>query len=563
VLAAPLYIDGRVEGFIVYFICEQQQRWLDAECGDLIGLLADMLANSVMRFRTTRDLVAIKERLRRGQMFANIGTWEGDLSSQTCFWSEQIAPLFGYPEDEEPSYQKLVQAIHPEDRERFQQAVYEGNRRGNAYEIEYRVVQQNQPDRIRWLLERGTLVTNEAGVPVKMLSVVQDITRAKQDEAALIAARNEAERASRAKSEFLSSMSHELRTPMNAILGFGQLMEYDQGLDSEHKESVHEILKAGRHLLDLINDILDLAKVEAGRLSLSLEPVCLQDVVSESVSLVTSLAKSNNIKINIDLQPGSRVLADKTRLKQVCLNILSNAVKYNVEGGSVSIRSEIYQPSTLRLTVEDTGKGISEAGLQILFLPFNRLDAESSGIEGTGIGLTLTKRMVELMGGSIGVVSRLGMGTRVWVELPLSQGIERQAQCHDASDEIASDSIFKPRTILYVDDNPVNLKLVKGLLRRFNSVEMLDAHTPDMGIELAKQHKPDLILLDINMPGLNGYQVLEILKKNPVFADTPVIALTANAMPREIEKGLDAGFSHYLTKPIVAAEFIQTLQEYL
>lgn len=413
-------------------------------------------------------------------------------------------------------------------------------------------VDEYQPD---WCADCGDLIALLAD----MLSNSVQRFRATS---ALVAASNEAERASRAKSDFLSSMSHELRTPMNAILGFGQLMEYDDELPAEHKESVHEIIKAGRHLLDLINDILDLAKVESGKLALSLEPVCLKSIIDECLSLIRPLAQKREVFLELKSGPSVRVMADKTRLKQVCLNLLSNAVKYNHEQGRVKISWELVEASKARLIFKDTGKGISGEGLHQLFQPFNRLEAEISGIEGTGIGLTLTKQMIELMGGGIGVESQHGIGSCFWIDIPLIHN--HTEDDFDQVDETVRRELSNGvKKVLYVDDNPVNLKLVRKLLKCFDRVEMLDTHVPDIGMELAKNHNPDLILLDINMPGLTGYEMLNILRRNPLFSNTPIVALTANAMPKEIEKGVEAGFSAYLTKPLVVDSFIETIRQML
>ncbi|GAA0794960.1 PAS domain-containing protein [Marinobacterium sediminicola] len=818
-LVVPLNGERRMEGVILFSSEQLQPTWRE-ECGDQVVLLANMLLSAMARFNTTRELAATEERLRLGQKFANIGTWESDLVSGEFFWSEQIPSLFGFPDQLQPSLGQLFRAVHPEDRDLFREAHFNGFEAESSYEIEYRIIRQDSADEVRWLMERGTLVQGGNDSPAKLLSVVQDITerketqlrlekreaelqsaqrlarignwsytyvtdrlqwsdiaaeiyggqsaqeppsihafwelvhpsdrtlvqqayakstvsggfdvinriirpdgsmgyvhqlgqperdaagnliglsgtvqditerveserklreteerfafavegagdgiwdwnistgamthsrlymemlgyeqdelphhistwtesvhpddmpgvsqiledylagrreryhvelrlrckngrykwvlcrgvvvehdsdgkplrmigihsditRMKEDEAALIAARNEAERANRAKSHFLSSMSHELRTPMNAILGFGQLMEYDVDLAAEHKDSVHEILKAGRHLLDLINEILDLAKVESGHMTISLEPVDLSDLVSESCSLVRPLARDRGIRLLADHLEPVRVIADKTRLKQVILNLLSNAVKYNRDHGSVSLCSELREGNVLRLIFEDTGYGISSEGLEGLFQPFNRIGAEKSGIEGTGIGLTLTKQLVELMGGSIGADSQLNIGSRFWIDMPLDTEAEPEDDLPAATRTVATEQRMPCKTVVYVDDNPSNIKLIRGILGRYPGVQLLDAHTPDLGIELVKQSHPDLVILDINMPGLDGYQVLKILKQIPAFADTPIIALTANAMSRDIEKGLAAGFKRYLTKPLEVPVLLEAIEEIL
>ncbi len=388
----------------------------------------------------------------------------------------------------------------------------------------------------------------------------------RSDRRALLAARDQAERANEAKSDFLSSMSHELRTPLNAILGFGQLMEHDGALPAEHQDNVAEIMKAGQHLLELINEVLDLAKVEAGRIELSLEAVDLWQVVSECQTLVQPLATARGIGLEVMAEGQPGLLADRTRLRQVLLNLLSNAIKYNRQGGRVWVQAEPRPGDRLRVWVNDSGAGISPAGLERLFQPFSRLDAENSAVEGTGIGLTITKKIVELMGGSVGVESQEGVGSRFWVELPLaceSVAAGTQRPETDAPDGAGPEA--QTGTVLYIEDNPVNIKLVSLLLQqqRRGRVRVVTAHTPGMGIELALAQRPDLILLDINMPEMDGYQVLQVLKADPGLRHIPVVALTANAMPRDIERGREAGFADYLTKPLEAQRLLQMVDRHL
>lgn len=499
-----------------------------------------------------------KDRLRRGQLFANIGTWDWNIQSGDLFWTERIAPLFGYPVGElETSYTNFISAMHPDDRQAVIDAVNACVERDAPYEIEHRVV---WPDgTVRWLLERGAVVRDADGKALQMLGVVQDIDERKRTEQALIAAREEADRANQAKSEFLSSMSHELRTPMNAILGFGQLMEYDTALPDEHRDNVHEILKAGRHLLELIDEVLDLAKVESGHIDLSLEPVDVCSVVEECLSLVGTLAARRDIRLSHGGLKGAAVRADRTRLKQVLLNLLSNAIKYNREGGSVRVEMRPEGADRLRIRVADTGQGIPAERLKELFQPFNRLDAEHSDIEGTGIGLTITRRIVEMMGGAVDVESEPGVGSTFWVELPLEPAPRsddaRHAHAPADGATSAQDDIAMQHTVLYIEDNPANIKLVARILGRREHIHLLTAHTPELGIELALARRPELILLDVNMPGMDGYQVLEVLKAEASLKSIPVIAITANAMPRDIERGMAAGFVDYLPKPLDVARF--------
>ncbi|MCW9057866.1 MAG: response regulator [Gammaproteobacteria bacterium] len=509
-------------------------------------------------------LRASEERLRRSQIYANIGTWDWNIQTGELYWSERIGPLFGYPEgDLETSYENFLNAVHPDDRQAVLDAVQDCIEKGAEYKLEHRCV---WPDgTVRWLLEKGDVVRDPQGKPLHMLGVVQDITGLKGTELALMTAKDEAERASQAKSEFLSRMSHELRTPMNAILGFGQLLESDDALDEEQRDSVREILHGGRHLLELINEVLDLARVESGRIDLSLEPVELCGVMHECFSLMQPLAEPHSIRLRHAGVDGALVRADRTRLKQVLLNLLSNAVKYNREGGEVGIEVTSADDGQMRISINDTGMGIPVERQKELFQPFNRLGAEATEVEGTGIGLTITRRLVEMMGGRIGMESMPGRGSRFWVELPLEALPATGGAATDFSTPDGPDpSADRPRRrVLYIEDNPANLKLVSQLLGRRRHIHLLTAHTPSLGLELAIAHRPDLILLDINMPGMDGYQLLSVLRTDARLGSIPVVAVTANAMPRDIERGRAAGFSDYLSKPIDIKRFYAILDQWL
>lgn len=369
----------------------------------------------------------------------------------------------------------------------------------------------------------------------------------------------EARNANQAKSAFLSSMSHELRTPLNAILGFAQILAADNmpTTPEQKKEFSGHILKSGRHLLTLINEILDLAKVEAGALTLSMEPVGLAEILAECRSMIEPLAAARGIRVQFPAagDPESAVAlvqADRTRLKQVLLNLLSNAVKYNREGGTVSVACAAHAPDRLRLSVVDTGMGLRPEQVAALFQPFNRLGQENGTQEGTGIGLVFTKRLVELMKGEIGAASTPGVGSTFWIELsaaaPLAQ-LAAPAQQEAGQAAVAPDSAA-PRLILYIEDNPANLRLVQEIVAFRADLRLLSAPDGHAGLALAHTHRPAVILMDLNLPGMSGFEVLAQLRRDPGTAHIPAIALTANAMPRDIERGLSAGFARYLTKPI-------------
>jgi PAS domain S-box-containing protein len=370
-----------------------------------------------------------------------------------------------------------------------------------------------------------------------------------------------AEKANLAKSEFLSSMSHELRTPLSAILGFAQLIETGTPLPTEkQKRNLDQILRAGWYLLDLINEILDLALIESGKLSLSLESVALAEVLRDCQTLIEPQAEKQSVNINfLEIDTPHVVHADRTRLKQILINLLSNAIKYNKPAGSVTVHCIAQPLGRIRICVTDTGEGLAAEKIAQLFQPFNRLGQENNVVEGTGIGLVMTKRLIELMGGEIGLESKLGEGSTFWVEMHLTT----QA----VTDCVAVETLAcKPEklhtdmhTLLYVEDNPANLMLIEDIMARRPNTRLLTALDGTSGIALARATQPDVILMDINLPGISGIQALKILAADPTTAHIPVIALSANAMQSDIEKGIQAGFFRYLTKPIKINEFMTTL----
>jgi signal transduction histidine kinase/ActR/RegA family two-component response regulator len=378
----------------------------------------------------------------------------------------------------------------------------------------------------------------------------------------LAMAMEEAKSANQAKSAFLSSMSHELRTPLNAILGFAQILTSEKlpSTPQQKREFANHILKSGRHLLTLINEILDLAKIESGTVALSLEPVALGEILKECESMVAPLAGNRGIRLLFPDGCAANVTADRTRLKQILLNLLSNAIKYNRDGGAVVVDCSQSGPNQVRVSVQDTGMGLRPEQVKQLFQPFNRLGQETGGEEGTGIGLVVTKRLVELMGGAIGVTSSQGVGSMFWIALQSTEPVpsrvdpnaERPAEHHRHQEG-------EPITVLYVEDNPANLKLVEEIISFRPDLKLISAPDGHLGVELARAHRPDIILMDINLPGLNGIEAVKLLASDPRTANIPVIALTANAMPRDVEKGLAAGFFRYLIKPINVDEFTEAI----
>ncbi|MFO0749683.1 MAG: PAS domain S-box protein [Myxococcota bacterium] len=376
-------------------------------------------------------------------------------------------------------------------------------------------------------------------------------------------ARSVAEKANLAKSDFLSSMSHELRSPLNAILGFAQLIESDTPPPTPAQaDSVGQILRAGWHLLTLINEILDLAKVESGQVPLSREPVSLAEVLLECRGMIEPLALQRNIRMTFPQFDGPYfVNADRTRVKQVVINLLSNAIKYNVVDGTVDVTCGDGEAGRVRVTVRDSGPGLRPEELAQLFQAFNRLGQEAGGEEGTGIGLVVAKRLVELMGGSVGVASSVGVGSEFWFELVGVAEPRLSAEAAEAPLVIAAHPARgpRPRSLLCVEDNPANLKLVKQIISRHPDIRLMTAMSGNGGVEMARKHRPEVILMDINLPDISGFDALKALHADPATAHIPVIALSANAMPLDIERGLKCGFFRYLTKPIRVDEFMQAI----
>ncbi len=392
--------------------------------------------------------------------------------------------------------------------------------------------------------------------------LAQDISARKQAEEELRLAKQQAEQANRAKSEFLSRTSHELRTPLNAILGFAQLLEMTQ-LSDVDRDNVRYILKGGRHLLRLINEVLDIAGIESGRRTLSPEPVRVGDAVEGAVDLVRPLAANRNIEIHRRIGSDDRryVMADRQRLQQVLLNLLSNAVKYNRDAGSVVLECEDRPDGWLRICVRDTGLGISSEGIAKLFVPFERLGAEQAGIEGTGLGLTFAKSFTEAMGGSIGVSSAPGQGSTFWIELPgTTAPVERLGQMEEAllAPGLADEAAY---TLLYIEDNASNLELIRRVLGRRPAIRLLATTGGEEGLRLARQHHPDLILLDLHLPDVRGDEVLRRLQAHAETAGIPVVMLSADATPNQIQRLLAAGAEAYLTKPIDVYQLLRLLDE--
>jgi len=377
----------------------------------------------------------------------------------------------------------------------------------------------------------------------------------------LVESNARAEAANQAKSEFLSRMSHELRTPLNAVLGFGQLlgMRVESAPD---RESVEQILRGGRHLLALINEVLDLARVESGRMALSAEPVQVGEAVGRTLDLARPLAAQRRITLATDLATTREryVLADSQRLQQVLLNFVANGIKYNHDEGTVTVGCTDAGGGHLRFHVRDTGPGIPAALQTRLFTPFERLGAEGSGVEGTGLGLALAKRLVEAMGGVIGVDSAEGRGSTFWLELPETTSPEQQARQRTATS--APTPPPSAGTVLYIEDNAANVRLVEAVLAQRPAIRLLSAMQGRLGLDLARRHRPTLILADLHLPDISGEEVLREVRNDPALRDTPIVILSADATPHQIERLLAAGARAYLTKPVDVQELLAQIDRW-
>jgi len=396
----------------------------------------------------------------------------------------------------------------------------------------------------------------ESGMLVS--SAIRDITARKRVEAELA-------QASRAKTDFLAGMSHELRTPLNAVLGFAQMLQMDRerNLSAAQKSYCADIVRAGNHLLELVNEVLDLAGIEAGRLKLSIERVAVRDALDAVRRTMMPLAAKAGVNFAVSIpEDEAEVSADDLRLRQILLNLVSNAIKYNRPGGEVILTAVRVAGGRMRFVVTDTGIGIAPASQQELFQPFHRLGAEHSPVEGTGIGLALSRRLVEAMSGTIGFTSEVGKGSSFWADLPEAAS-RLSCEASETDDTAASRIRAGGFSLLYVEDNPANLRLMEYLVSTLSQVAMLSAPTPQLGLDLALAHRPDVIVLDINLPGMSGLELLARLKAQHETRDIPVLALSAAASPRDVKRGLEAGFFRYITKPLDVNAFLAAVDEAL
>lgn len=529
---------------------------------------------------------------------------ELDETNRILYVSPQIKVLDFSPEQwlETPGIH-LVQ-IHPEDRTRVLDELTKSRATGTPLRCEYRIISRGGT--VFWFRDEASVVRDESGRSLFLQGILIDITESKQIEAELrqhrwrleelVAKRTDelaeankhlrqdiverkrveaelinamaaAEKANLAKSNFLSSMSHELRTPLNAILGFAQLLEIGSPTPTPTQMArLKEILHGGWYLLELINEILDLATIESGNLALSLESVSLAEVIFDCQAMIEPQAQQYGIHLIFpNFDDSLTVKADRTRLKQALINLLSNAIKYNREQGTVEVKCIAGASGYVRISIQDTGAGLPPEKLTQLFQPFNRLGQENGTVEGTGIGLAVTKQLIELMGGSIGVESTVGVGSIFWFDL-ISATEPQFAPVGCKSQKLTAKTYVgkQQHTLLYIEDNPINSSLVEELIEEDRpDMRLLIAGNGNLGIELARIHLPDVILMDIALPDINGIEAMEILFKDPLTAHIPIVAVSADAMPQNILKGLEAGFFRYICKPFELSEFMRVIDEAL
>lgn len=561
---------------------DQQWRWVRGTANpskmDDSGTLWNGVIVDVTKRKNTEDQLRlqleelVEKRTHEIQIKAQIidqiknpvvsATLDGSIVS----WNKAAEEVFGYQAKEVLGKHLLM--LHPEETHDLISSQALGTLKSQGWlETELKYIDKN--GKLFFGHTSLSILKNAEGKPSALSGIIVDITDRIEYEKTLISAKIEAEFANRTKSEFLSRMSHELRTPMNAILGFAQLLEM-QLVEGDLKNNAHEIVHAGKHLLELINEVLDLSHIESGELKLSLKPIRLDYLIEECLSLISPLAEQRHIRIVENIIPQAEdiiVHSDATRLKQVILNLLSNAVKYNHDSGTVKLDIHHRDSSTIRLTIEDTGPGLSADQQMHLFQAFDRLGAEYSSVEGTGIGLIISKRLIEIMGGSIGVESTPGKGSIFWIEIALNTSTQDVSYSRTKVSEESS----KPtplctenqQSLLYIEDNPANLHLVEEIISMHSNFKLLCASRPHLGLELATAHQPDLILLDIGLPDMDGYEVLKRLHKNPLTSDIPVIAVTAHAMPDHKANIQQAGFDGYLPKPIDITDLLKTISRYM
>lgn len=533
---------------------------------DIVGVAFD-----ASQLQITQEALRTAElRLQRIMNACNDGIWEWDARKDKMECSDRVLQHLGIQSYEEialgarNAMQGWTRRIHSEDYPRFRKEIRKANNEQSAFDVSYRIADKDGI--YRWVRTRALGIYDDNGNLLVVSGTNIDITEIKLAQDRLLHARDEAESANLSKSKFLAGMSQELRTPMNSILGYAQLFDFDSNLTAEQWENIREIRKAGEHLIQLIDDVLDLSKIESGNINLNIEPVIIADVVRDCVTLSHPQANQHGVIITTEIDDSEMLYAecDRVRLKQVLLNLLSNGIKYNRTAGWVNVKVFVHDEEELCVSIEDNGYGISEAKQRELFQPFNRLGAEKTAIEGSGVGLVITKSLVEMMGGDISVYSQEKVGSCFEIHL---------RRCFELtpSDVLSLDTIIQQqrnitlniaetKTVLYIEDRSNNARLMTKLFQHIRNLRLEVAQEPLLGVYKARTLKPDVILLDISEESIEGLEVIEILKDDPDTYLIPKMAFTANFASQEVQKYDQLGVLTLLSKPINVEQLINALQ---
>lgn len=547
--------------------------------------LVKNIKKSISSLEISVDEYEVSEaRLLEAQKLASIGDWQLNLLNNTLVLADEIYRIFGTtPDTFSPSVEALLQMVHIDDRQDVRVMLDSTILNCNSTNLEHRIIRPDGSERV--VYNQALAHKTEDGRIISLTGTIQDITAqnivqkelelhqneledlVEERTLALQSACMQAEQANKAKSQFLSSMSHELRTPLNAIIGFSEMLEeYSDVASQEEKlDYISHIIKAGYHLLNLINEVLDLSRIDAGYLDINLESVPLNLTIKDTISQIeVGLANRSNISINNMIEDHKvTIMADQVKFTQVIINLLNNAVKYNREGGTVTVNAEQVGKDKLRIFISDTGNGIEATDIDKVFEPFERLSYKNSNVEGAGIGMTVTKQLVEAMDGTIGVESIVNQGSTFWLEMSLGKEINIPEKVKvTETRKINSSSVFK-YTILYIEDNPVNAHLVMEALKKRGGYEVIISTTAEQGLTVAEEEIPDLILMDLTLPGIDGIAAFNILRNMKPTRKIPIIAVTANAMTDDIQTGLDVGFEEYITKPINVQDLYKAIDTHL